>query len=383
MSLERTAPYDGALRIGTDLTEGQELAWYRHALDQSAIVAVTDVRGCILHVNDRLCEISGYSRDELIGQDHRMLNSGLHPAEFIRGLWRTIAKGQVWRGEIRNRRKDGSFYWVDTTIVPLLNQDGKPEKYIAIRYDITERKRVETQLRAQETMAQLGQMAAVIAHEVRNPLAGISGAIQVIAQRLPSDGPEVRILREVVARVGSLNDVLSGLLDFARPCEPRMRSCRAREIVEKAAMFLRDNPGNQHVDLQIIGPDFRIVADPDLLGRALLNLVINAAQACEDAHPDGRGGRITIELIERERGIDIVVSDNGPGMSPEVAANIFKPFFTTKIKGTGLGLAVVKQSIDSHGGGVIAGAGEEGGARFVLHLPVEHESLESRVRDSG
>lgn len=381
MSSEDIGPYGDALRFGTNLTERQELGWYRCALDQSAIVAVTDVRGCILHVNDRLCEISGYSREELIGQDHRLLNSGLHPAEFIRGLWRTIGKGQTWRGEIRNRRKDGSLYWVDTTIVPLLNSDGKPEKYIAIRFDITDRKRVETALRAQETMAQLGQMAAVIAHEVRNPLAGISGAIQVIAQRLPHDGAEVRILREVVARVGSLNEVLSGLLEFARPCDPRMRWCRAREIVEKAAMFLRDNPCHQHIDLQILGPDFRIVADPEIIGRALLNLVINAAQACEAAHPDGKGGRIIIELIARERGIDIVVCDNGTGLSNETAENLFKPFFTTKIKGTGLGLAVVKQSLESHGGGVFAGSGVDGGARFVLHLPVEHESLDGRVCD--
>jgi PAS domain S-box-containing protein len=351
-------------------SERQDLAWYRYALDQSAIVAVTDVKGAILHVNDKLCEITGYTREELLGQDHRMLNSGFHPPEFIRDLWRTIAKGRVWRGEIRNRRKDGSFYWVDTTIVPYLGENGKPEKYIAIRYDITERKRVETKLRAQETMAQLGQMAAVIAHEVRNPLAGISGAIQVISQRLPQEGPEVRILRDIVARVGSLNEVLTGLLDFARPIEARMRPCRAREIVEKAAMFLRDNPCHQNVELQIAGPDFRIVADPDILGRALLNLVINGAQACEEKFPEGRGGRIHIELVAREGGIDLVVCDNGPGIPPEVASELFNPFFTTKIKGTGLGLAVVRHAVESHGGHVIAGSNDAGGACFVLHLPV-------------
>jgi PAS domain S-box-containing protein len=358
-----------------------ELDWYRYALDESAIVAVTDVRGSILHANERFCEISGYTEAELLGQDHRILNSGFHPEAFIRDLWRTIAQGRIWRGEIRNRRKDGSFYWVDTTIVPLLNDAGKPERYIAIRFDITERKRVETQLRAHETMAQLGQMAAVIAHEVRNPLAGISGAIQVIAQRLPADGPEVRILKEVVSRVASLNEVLSGLLEFARPVEPRMRPCRAREIVEKAAMFMRDHPSHQHVELRIVGPDFRIVADPDLLGRAILNLVINAAQSCEEAHEGGRGGIVSIALEKRERGIDIVVSDNGKGMAPEVLENLFRPFFTTKIKGTGLGLAVVKQSVESHGGAVSVGPAEEGGARFVVHLPVGHEPIDDQGRD--
>jgi PAS domain S-box-containing protein len=358
-------------------TANDELAWYRHALDQSAIVAVTDVRGVILHVNDRFCEISGYTRDELLGQDHRILNSGLHPKAWFRDLWRTIAHGEIWRGELRNRRKDGSHYWVDTTIVPHLNGTGKPEKYIAIRNDITERKNVETRLRAHENMAQLGQMAAVIAHEVRNPLAGISGAIQVIAQRLSADSSEARVLREVIARVGSLNEVLTGLLDFARPCEPRMRPCRARELVEKAAMFLADSPDHQHVDLRIVGPDARIVADADLLGRALLNLVINASQACADAFPDGRGGCVVISLEPNPRGLDIVVSDNGRGIPDDVAPNLFRPFFTTRVKGTGLGLAVVKQAVDSHGGTITVGRGDDGGARFVMSLP------DNMVRDAA
>src|SRR3954452_4587393 len=165
----------------------QLLEQIRYALDQAAIVAITDQRGIITYVNDKFCEISKYSREDLLGQDHRILNSGYHPKEFIRGLWTTIANGHIWRGEIRNRAKDGSFYWVDTTIVPFLNVTGKPYQYMAIRYEVTGRKASEQLLQEQAALARLGEMGAVVAHEVKNPIAGIRGALQVISARMPAE----------------------------------------------------------------------------------------------------------------------------------------------------------------------------------------------------
>ena len=228
---------DGATR--------SQLADFKRALDHAAIVAITDVTGRISYVNDTFCEISGYSREELLGQDHRIVNSSYHSKEFIRELWRTIASGHVWQGELRNRAKDGHIYWVDTTIVPFLNERGKPYQYIAIRSDITARKQAEEKLAQQAALARVGQMAAVVAHEVRNPLAGIKGAVQVLmSRRMPGDA-ELPVMRDIVGRIDSLSELINDLMLYARPRAPRLGHVELRPLIADAVTIVRRDPGAQ------------------------------------------------------------------------------------------------------------------------------------------
>lgn len=367
----------------------KELADIKFALDQSTIVAITDQQGTINYVNDEFCRISKYSRPELLGQDHRIINSAFHPKEFIRGLWTTIASGSVWKGELRNRAKDGSIYWVDTTIVPFLNSEGKPYQYVAIRHDITQRKAAEEEVRKQaaelQRAAQLsfvGELAAGLAHEIKNPLAGIQGAVDILIRRRDKNDPEREALEGMRHEVVRIDNTVRALLDRARPRLVSVVHESLTDIVDRAvslakAQLVDAATRGHHVTVEFEPPEdpIKIPIDAAQIEDAVLNLIINAIEATQSGSVKVRVARSQVERLNvQEEEAIIEVEDDGRGISEEDLARIFNPFFTTTSTGTGLGLPAVRRIARLHGGRVEVTSTLGKGSLFTIYLPVNRKS---------
>jgi len=344
LAWKRCAAAADAARVTGAMAESlARLDEMRYALDQAAIVAITDHRGIITYVNDKFCNISRFSREELVGQDHRIVNSGHHSKEFIRDLWRTIANGRVWRGELRNRAKDGSFYWVDTTIVPFVDGRGKPRQYLAIRSDITAHKQAEAQIREQAALLHLGQLTAMVAHEVRNPLTGLRGSLEILNGRFPTASMEREVVRTMIQRIDGLNAKVNDLLQYAKPTAVLLRPVDVLALARDAAASAAAAMGQPGSAISVQGAPVRAVGDPDTLRATLLNLALNACQASPE-------GAVEIEVMAEDGSCRVAVRDRGPGLPQTVRDRLFEPFVTTRAEGTGLGLAIVKRLVEQQGG---------------------------------
>jgi PAS domain S-box-containing protein len=221
----------------------------------------------------------------------------------------------------------------------------------------------DEQLREQATLVTLGEMAAVVAHEVRNPLAGVRGAIQVIRRRLPPDGKDVAVIDEVVARLDALDELMKDLLLFARPPQMHLARVDLLALAKETAALVGQDPAARSVRFEFDGSTSVVMVDPQLVRIVLLNLFLNAVHAMQGA------GTIRTGVDVGERAGRILIADTGPGIPPEIRDRIFAPFFTTKARGTGLGLSTAKRLVDIHRGSISVECPPEGGTVVTIDLP--------------
>lgn len=344
----------------------KEVSDINFALDQSSIVAFTDEKGIIKSVNDKFCEISKYSREELIGKDHSLLNSGLHSKEFFKNLWKTIGTGQVWKGEIRNMAKDGSFYWVDTTIVPFLNENGKPYQYLAIRNDITEKKKSEEMLHRQDKLAAVGQLAAGVAHEIRNPLTSMKGYAEFL-QLDEKDPQRQEFIDIILDEIDRVNNIVEEFMVLAKPKAVELEERNIIPIVQNVVSMLKFEARKRNVKLEFdtVEEIVQIECDENRLKQVFLNFIKNGIEAM----PDGGDLRVKAEI--HDENIVISIQDTGVGIPPETLKKIGEPFYTTKKNGNGLGLMVSFKIIESHNGKVYIESEQNKGTTFKILLPAK------------
>jgi PAS domain S-box-containing protein len=394
----------GASKVARDITERKrveeqlrallkEIGDLKTALDEHAIVATTDARGKITYVNDKFCTISQYARAELLGQDHRLINSGHHPKEFIGQLWATITRGQVWHGEIKNQARDHSFYWVDTTIVPFLDDAGKPRQYVAIRTDITERKRAEEEIRGwnaeleQRVVQRTAELEAAnreleafsysISHDLRAPLRAINGFAGIVLEdfsaQLPAEGRHyLERVRNGGQRMGELIDDLLAFARLSRQPVNR-RPVDMTRLVHETVAELGPAAQGRAIEWRV-GALPACPGDPVLLKQVWLNLLGNAVKYSRDRQP----ALLEAGSTRTNGATTYFVRDNGVGFDMQYAGKLFGVFQrlhrADEFEGTGVGLAIVQRIVHRHGGRVWANAEVGRGATFYFTLEEEaHE----------
>lgn len=362
--------------ISKDITESKlvekelqkaikEMKDYKYALDEASIVAITDEKGVITKVNEKFCAISKYSEQELIGSDHRILNSGYHTPQFFKQLRKTIGNGEVWRGEIRNKAKDGSLYWVETTIIPFLNEKRKPYQYISIRNDITEKKKQEEMLHRQEKLSALGQLAAGVAHEIRNPLTSMKGYTEFL---LLDEVEEARrehldIILEEIERV---NNIVEEFMMLAKPKTDLFAVKNINSIISNTLSLFTYEVKKNKVELAFNTnvPELLVLCDEHRLKQVFINFIKNSIEAMPS------GGKLKINIEKQEEYAKITIADTGIGIPENKLSKIGEPFFTTKENGTGLGLMISFKIIQGHNGKLEIESKENEGTTFTILLPL-------------
>lgn len=396
------------------------------SVDHAAIIAITDRKGAIIYVNNNFEKISGYCADELIGKNHRVLNSGKHPKSFWKEMYQQLASGRVWRGEVCNRAKSGEEYWVDTAISAMRDEEGKIQQYVAIRFDITKRKQSELELRsakcslelaletasalntdleenqrllleakaAAESAAQAkSDFLANMSHEIRTPMNAIVGFADILAESDKNeitDKEKTEYLRTISKQGKHLLNLINDILDLAKIesgalCTERIAfnpQSLLRDVSEAFAFRAHDKGIALH-SIAESGVDEILVGDPTRVQQILTNLVGNAIKFTHD-------GCVEVRLRQQSgpngRAIEYVVRDTGIGMSDETIARLFTAFeqadasTTRRYGGTGLGLCISEKLASLLGGQVLVESEQGVGSTFTLRLPIDARRLpEPRV----
>jgi two-component system sensor kinase FixL len=344
-----------------------EMRGILEAIFESAVdgIIVIDARARVEAFNPGAERLFGYAEHEVVGQNVNMLMPSPYHEEhdhYVSRYLRTGEKRIIGIGrEVTGRRKDGSTFPVHLSVGEM--RIGGEPKFTGILHDLSARVQLEVQLREQAALTRLGEMAAVVAHEVKNPLTGIRGAIQVIGGRLPPGSKDEAIAREIVSRIDALNDLMKDLLLFARPPQPHKAPIDMLSLTRTVADLVSGDPSLHALTIEVSGSSIPVNADAELLKIVIQNLLLNAAHAMQ-----GQGQiRVTVTSLDSRCRIDI--ADNGPGIPPHVREKLFTPFFTTKSRGTGLGLSTARRFLEAHEGTIDVMCPPEGGTTVTLELP--------------
>ncbi|HEX9078858.1 MAG TPA: PAS domain S-box protein [Desulfuromonadaceae bacterium] len=384
LALDNARLYDAAKRELGERTKAEErLRKLSHAVEQSPLsILITDQHGSIEYANPHLSQLTGYPLDELLGKNPRILKSGSTSPDEYRNLWDTILAGGEWRGEFHNRKKNGEYFWEMALVSPIRDQNGAISNFIAIKEDITERKRLENQLRHSQKMEAIGQLAGGIAHDFNNILTAIIGYATIMQMQISAESRLRTMVDHILTTAERGASLTQGLLAFSRKQVGDLGRVNLNDIIERVNKLL----------LRLIGEDIRlttmltvrelpVMADSIQIEQVLMNLATNA----RDAMPDGGTIVIKTELAvpdplfvtshgfgEQDRYALLTVSDTGCGMDEETVKRIFEPFYTTKEtgKGTGLGLSIVYGIVKKHGGHITCQSTAGEGTAFQIYLPL-------------
>ncbi|MFT6630387.1 MAG: PAS domain S-box-containing protein [Bacteriovoracaceae bacterium] len=370
---------DEQMKVKKDKTSiWSELQRYKDILDEFAIVGETDLRGTIIYANKKFCEISGYKEEELVGKNHRILNSGYHSKEFFKDLWDTVSSGDSWSGRICNMAKDESHYWVETYISPTYNSENIMIGYMSLRFDITERVELQEQVAREQEMAafsaqlaSVGEMSANIAHEIANPLTIIYGRNNTLLKCANDVEKLEKTQQSISGAIERIQKIIKGLKRLSRKSQSdEFELVSLKALVDETLNFSKEALKSNQIELMFddIHDDIFVECREIEISQVLLNLLSNARDAIIESKTTDKW----IKVQFRDKGEHIIfnVSDSGPGIPKENRDKIMESFFTTKKmgKGTGLGLSLASRFLNEHGGSLTLAENTDE-TTFVLNLP--------------